>query len=350
MEKIAFRVDGGSKIGMGHLMRCLALAQALPGDMEGFFITKSDGKVFELIKENDYKVIKISGVSQVQDELGLVKDAIINNDIDILIIDSYELAYDYLISVKKAVDNLVSIHDFAPFPFPADIVINGNIYADELNYKSVNGDTRFLLGTKYLLMRDEFRELPKRILERTVKDILITVGGGDPLNLTPKIIKSINLIEGNIALLDKDNLHLDIVIGPAFTNLEEIVSMLRELNIDISLHFNVNKISDLMLNCDLAISAGGTTLYELAATGTPAVSILQDDNQVQGAGMLAAKGTIINLGMGDKLNIETIVEKITELIVDFELRKRMSRVGQKLVDGRGADRCVEEIIEVRSRK
>lgn len=335
---------------MGHLMRCLALANAFPGDIDIFFITKSAGKTVELIKENGYKLISVSGVGQVQDELGLVKNAIINNDIDILIIDSYELAYDYLVSMKKVVDKLVSIHDFAPFPFSADIVINGNIYAGELNYKSVDGDARFLLGTKYLLMRDEFKELPGRNLNKKVKNILVTVGGGDPLNLTPVIIKGINMIEGNIALIDKDNLHLDIVIGPAFTNLEEIVSMVRGVNIDISLHFNVNKISKLMLDCDLAISAGGTTLYELSATGTPAVSILQADNQVQGAGMLAAKGTIINLGMGDKLNIETIVEKITELIVDFELRKRMSRVGQKLVDGRGADRCVEEILEVRSRK
>lgn len=343
MPRVAFRVDGGSKIGMGHVMRCLALANAFTSDINIFFITKSNGKALELIKKNDYKVVRLSGVSQVQDELDLVKDIIINNNIDILIIDSYKLAYDYLVGVKKIVERLVSIHDFAPFPFPADVVINGNIYADELNYKSVNGNTRFLLGTKYLLMRDEFRGLPERILERTAKDILITVGGGDPLNLAPKIIKSMGFIDNN-SLIDKDNLHLNIVIGPAFTNMTEILTIVREINLDISLHFNIKRMSDLMLNCDLAISAGGTTLYELAATGTPAITILQADNQIQGAGVLTEKGTIINLGMGDQIKVDTIADKIEYLINNYELRKRMSREGQKLVDGNGCSRCVEEIL------
>lgn len=350
MSKIAFRVDGGSRIGMGHVMRCLALANAFPGDIDICFITKSAGKAVELIKENAYKLISVTGVGQVQDELGLLKNAIINNDINILITDSYELTYDYLTSLKKLVDNLVSIHDFAPFPFPADIVINGNIYADELNYRSVDGDSRFLLGTKYLLMRDEFKELPGRNPNKKVRNILVTVGGGDPLNLTPVIIKGINMIEGDLDLLDKDDLHLDIVIGPAFTNLGEIVSIVRDVNIDISLHFNTKEMSKLMLECDLAISAGGTTLYELAATGTPSLVLLQADNQIQGAEAMAEKGTIINLGMGDRVEIEIITENLYSVINDFGLRKKMSRVGQKLVDGRGADRCVEEILEVRSRK
>jgi len=176
----------------------------------------------------------------------------------------------------------------------------------------------------------------------------VTVGGGDPLNLTPKIIKAIDNIHNFTYndFISKDKLELDLIIGPAFDNVEEIIAVVKELQLKTSLHFNVQQMSDMMLQADLAVCAGGSTLYELAATGTPAIAILQADNQVQGAEALAEKGTIINLGPGDRLETKDITESLIELINNYDLRKKMSETGQELVDGKGADRCVKEILSI----
>lgn len=280
------------------------------------------------------------------EELNQLISIIKNESIDILITDSYSFDQAYLLELKRVVGKLVSIHDFAPFPFPSDLVINGNIYAPDLEYSPLTANTKFLLGTKYLLMRDEFSGLAERSLKKEVKNILVTTGGGDPLNLTPKIVESIGLLDGFPVskFFDRDKLHLDIVIGPVFNNLKQIVETVQSLDMDISLHFNPGKMSSLMLKCDLAVSAGGSTLYELAAAGTPTLALLQADNQIQGAEALHEKGAIINLGKGDQVQTDRISESIAELINDFELRKRMSTTGQKLVDGKGVQRCVKEIL------
>ena len=354
MKKVGFRVDGNAKIGMGHVMRTLALAGAFPADLELIFIVKEEAAVVKKLREfrQELKIITLPAECSTGEELNRLHSIIKKEGIDILIIDSYSFDQDFLVELKNIAGRLVSIHDFAPFPFPSDIVINGNIYAPELAYESLEGNTRFLLGTEYLLLREEFSHLPERRLNEKARRILVTVGGGDPLNLTPKIIKAVDNIDNycykNFTNKDefKEELELDVIIGPAFDNVDEIVAVVKEVKLAVRLHFNVQRISQLMLDADLAVSAGGSTLYEMAVTGTPAIAILQADNQIQAAETLAEKGTIINLGMGDGLETEDITESLIELINNNSLRKKMSERGQKLVDGKGAERCVKEIISL----
>jgi spore coat polysaccharide biosynthesis predicted glycosyltransferase SpsG len=184
-------------------------------------------------------------------------------------------------------------------------VINGNAYAGDLDYLSYYGDTEFLLGTDYLLLREEFRNLPEMEVRDKVHNILVTVGGYDMRNLTPKIIKALSeldLDEINDQYLDKKNLHIDVVIGPSFDNIKEIVKAVQKSKLDISLNFNVKKMSKLMIKSDIAISSGGSTLYELAVTKTPALVLLQAENQVRVAEKLDGQ-SIINLGFDNSVNI-----------------------------------------------
>ncbi|MDI3546983.1 MAG: hypothetical protein PWR10_635 [Halanaerobiales bacterium] len=348
MLKIAFRVDGGSSVGMGHLVRCLALANAFPGQTGIIFITKSESGVNQLLHQHGFEMINIFSGLDYDGEIATVKDIIINEEIDILITDSYQIEQNYLNQMKEVVKLLVTIHDFAPYAFPSDIFINGNIYAQDLEYSSLTGKTRFLLGTKYTLLRDEFSDLPKRRLNKRVRRILVTVGGGDPLNLSSKIIRALKLVNEKITgdnLEEMDNLHVDLVIGPAFNNLTEIIKVTRDMELEIALHFNIHKISNLMLNCDLAVSAGGSTLYELAATGTPALALLQAENQALAAQYFEKAGIIINLGPGDRVKEEELVNSILDLGQNYERRCRMSQQGQLLVDGQGARRCVKKILK-----
>lgn len=344
MKKIAFRVDGGKDTGMGHVMRSLSLASAFPDKHQIVFIVNNeDIKDYLKYSNLNIKTFIIGNHLSSDEEINKVRSILKENDINILITDSYNIDQQYLSAVKKEVELLVSIHDFAPFSFPSDIVINGNVYAADMEYKSLNGNTKFLLGTKYLLMRKEFIDLPKRELSKDVSKVLVTVGGGDPLNLTTKIIRSMKLLADH-DLIDRSNIQINIVIGPAFTNKMEIIRITKTLNLDITLHINVHKMSDLMLACDMAVSAGGSTLYELAAAGTPAIAILQSENQFQGALALIKKETIINLGRGDMIGTDAIANNINKLMSNFQFRRKMSQTGQKLVDGRGAERCAQEIL------
>jgi len=313
---IALRVDGGKDIGMGHIMRTMALANDLKKKQENkevFYITKDDQTSANKLKENDFEVVIIDRDLSYEEEIEKVKEIIKKREVNKLITDSYKIDQNYLIEMRKVVDKLITVHDYAPFPFPSHVVINGNAYAEDLNYESLYGDTEFLLGTDYLLLREEFRNLPEVEVRDRVQNILVTVGGYDMRNLTPKIIRALselNLNEIEDQYLDKENLHIDVVIGPSFENIKEIVEEVQKSNLDISLNFNVKKMSMLMLKSDIAISSGGSTLYELAVTKTPALVLLQAENQVRVAEKLDGK-IIINLGYEISSNtVEINLEKL----------------------------------------
>jgi len=315
---VALRVDGGKDIGMGHIMRTMALANDLKKkekNEEVFYITKDDQKAVNKLKENDFEVVIIDKDLSYEKEIEKVKDIIKKRKVNKLITDSYEIDQSYLIEMRKVVDKLVTIHDYAPFAFPSHVVINGNAYAEDLDYQSYYGDTEFLLGTDYLLLREEFRNLPEIEVRDKAQNILVTVGGYDLRNLTPKIIDALNSIdldEMEEQYIDKENLHIDVVIGPSFDNVDEIVEEVRKSSLDISLNFNVKKMSELMIKSDIAISSGGSTLYELAVTKTPALVLLQAENQIMVAEKLDEK-RVINLGF--KINYDCLIEeKIKKLI------------------------------------
>jgi UDP-2,4-diacetamido-2,4,6-trideoxy-beta-L-altropyranose hydrolase len=331
---VALRVDGGKGIGMGHIMRTMALANDFEKDKEVervFYITKNEPSAVNKLKENDFEVIIIEKDLTHEKEIEEVKEIIKKEKVNKLITDSYEIDQNYLIEMRKVVDKLVTIHDYAPFAFPSHVVINGNAYAEDLDYESYYGDTEFLLGTDYLLLREEFRNLPEIEIRDRVQNILVTVGGYDLRNLTPKIIKALNSInfdEMEDQYIDKENLHIDVVIGPSFDNVDQIVAEVEKSSLDISLNFNVKKMSKLMLKSDIAISSGGSTLYELALTKTPALVLLQAENQVRVAEKVDDK-SVINLGYEEK--IINIADVITDLIKnkdnyinDFINRKKIN--------------------------
>jgi len=315
---VALRVDGGKDIGMGHIMRTMTLASDLKKDEEVervFYITKNKPSAVKKLKENDFEVIIIEKDLSYEDEIEQVKEIIKKEKVNKLITDSYEIDQNYLIEMRKVVDQLVTIHDYAPFAFPSHVVINGNAYAEDLDYESLYGDTEFRLGMDYLLLREEFRNLPEIKIRDRVQNILVTVGGYDLRNLTPKIIEALNSIDFDKIedqYIDKENLHIEVVIGPSFDNVDQIVAEVEKSNLDISLNFNVKKMSKLMLKSDIAISSGGSTLYELAVTKTPALVLLQAKNQIRVAEKLDGE-SIINLGFRDE--VEFLITNIRKFII-----------------------------------
>lgn len=337
MMKVAVRTDGGPNVGMGHIQRCLALSSQLrKKGAEILFVSKEEEAVKKKIEQEGFEVITLKDNIDSKEDLKNTINAIKTYRADVVITDSYTIDEHYLTEIKKIVPILVSIDDLGEFAFPSDIVINQNIYAQDLDYHSSTGRPKFLLGSEYALLREEFSNPGKRKINEKVKNIFITLGGADPFNLTSKVLK----------ILDKINqdFKITVVMGPFFKNISEIKKSAKEINKKVELIYDSHKMSKIMLASDLAITGGGTTLYELATTGTPVLAFCLADNQHRNIREMAKAGTVIDIGWGNEWQGERLCNEINELMNNYSVRAKMSKLGQELVDGKGSLRASEIII------
>lgn len=361
MIKVCISADGGKNIGLGHIMRCLSLAQAFRrnGNKVYFFSKLDEG--IEKIKLENFDVIRLP--SQIEEKEGysygnpahLADEAhemislMQKYHIDILVIDSYNVNKEYFSTLKPYVDKLVYIDDINISPYPVDIVVNGNITGEYLGYEKYDEGQVLLLGPQYNMIRDEFRNLPRRFVRNNVDEIMITTGGADPFNLTGILLV--------ILLMEEEFRHIrfNVLVGSGFTNCEYLDDLSKYYdnvflfaNTELSYKFSNlihSDISSIMLRSDLAISAGGSTLYELAACGTPALAVVLADNQEGIVRKMDELGYVISLGWYNQLNKDLVLDKLRELKDDLQRRREMSAKGQKLVDGQGIERIVRSILQ-----
>lgn len=337
--KIGIRADGGQDIGIGHIQRCLALSSQLKKKKaEIVFIIKRNRVVKEKLVKERYNIIELGSNLNLEEDLKSTLDIIKRFGLKTLITDSYKIDTHYLNEIKKNVDFLVSIDDLAEISFSSDIVINQNIYAKNLKYYSLTDETKFLLGPEYALLGEEFSNIKKRKISKEVKNILITLGGTDRFNLTPKILNILDKIE--------EQFKITVVIGPFFKNVREIKDTVKKMRKIVNLIDSSPDMVELMLSSDLTITAGGITLYELACTGTPAIAFRVTENQLKNIKGMSKAGIIIDAGLANNFNKKDFKEKVKNLLTNFSLQKVMSEKGQKLVDGRGSLRCANKIYQL----
>ena len=324
-KKVLFRVDANRQIGMGHLQRCLSLARAmLLKGLEVFFLIKDDEGANERVGQYGFAFHNLQSNLTLGEDLQETLTYLGNGNFHILIADSYDFDHNYLSALRQGGYYVAFLDDLAQMGFPCQVVINGGVYAEELPYRSLNGDTQFLLGPKYILLREEFWNIPKRKIKSKIEKILVTVGGADPSNVTPTILNVLSTVSSDF--------DVDVIIGPFFDNISEIESAgMRFERGQVQLVPSPTSVRDLMLGCDLAISGGGQTLYELAATGTPTIALKLADNQEGNLRGMTKAGVI---GVIDKVN--HLMISVLNLSYGSLERRNMSIAGQRLVSGGGA--------------
>lgn len=317
--KIAIRVEGGELIGMGHVMRTLVLAGELSLNNEVCYICK-----YSLENENGIVKIESRGfkVYTFKKEISEVLSGI---DVDLLITDSYDVDENYFEQAKKYVEYTAYIDDIASFECPVDLIVNQNINALDLNYSQEYK----LLGLKYLMIRDEFKNLPPKPIEKQVKDIMVTVGGSDPAEFTKVLIRW---------MVDL-NFTFHVIVGPSFKNKEYFKNIHYD---NIRFYFNP-RMSDIMKVCDLAVSASGSSMYELLACGVPVLGVVIADNQLDISKKLENMDLVENLGWYGDLDEGSFKSRLIDLCHNCSLRKERSVRGQKLIDGLGARRIADFI-------
>lgn len=360
MPNIAFRADGGKNVGLGHIMRCLSLAQAFRrnGHEVLFFSKLAEG--IETLRYAKFNVVPLASEKQesegffygnpahLADEAHELNELLSKYQIDVLVIDTYNVSEEYFIALKVHVDILAYIDDVNKYPYPVDVVINGNITGEYLGYRKYDQKQVLLLGTEYNMIRDEFSNIPPRTVREKAEELMLTTGGSDPYNLTGKLL--------DILLKQEEYRHMrfNVLVGSGFTNIEYLCNIVRNYN-NVFLYANsvmshklpeitYSEVSVIMQRSDLAISAGGSTLYELAACGTPALAVILADNQEGIVRKMDELGYIMSLGRYKQLNEELVLKQVRRLSNDYQQRKEMSSKGQRLVDAQGTERIVRRII------
>lgn len=332
------RADTETRIGTGHVMRCLALAQAwLDSGGDAGFVMAMGAPVLETrLKSEGIEIFKIST------QAGSINDAVQTVDLakkkraNWVVLDGYHFDSSYQRKIKDSGHQLMVVDDMAHLDhYYADIVLNQNTHSESLKY-TFESYTKLLLGPKYILLRREFlkwRGWSRRIPEVASK-VLVTMGGSDPENVTLKVIQA---LQGVVV----PDLEVKIVVGPSNPYLHELQSEIRNLRFKTGILHNAKNIPELMAWADVAVSAGGSTCWELCFMGLPNVILFFAENQRPIAERLDGIGGGINLGLHDRLITEEIAVVLERLIKEKRMRVEMSNCGQRVVDSYGRDRVTK---------
>ncbi|HUO13947.1 MAG TPA: UDP-2,4-diacetamido-2,4,6-trideoxy-beta-L-altropyranose hydrolase [Verrucomicrobiae bacterium] len=334
---LLIRTDASIAIGTGHVMRCLALAQAWQdsGGRAVFALAESTPAVTAKLSSENLKVIPICC------EVGSAEDARQTIAVadklktDWIAADGYRFKSGYQRTLKGDGRKLLVLDDYGHSDhYAADLVLNQNVSANQQLYANKELYTRLLLGPAYALLRREFlgwRDW-KREIAPICRRVLIMMGGSDPENVTARVLE---------ASLPFERVEKVVVVGGSNPHRVEPEGLAAQHK-SIALLRDVADVPKLMAEADIAISAAGSTSWELCFMALPSLLIDVAENQTTVARELDRRGCAIHLG-NQRVGSATISANLQRVCNSPELRKSMSECSQKLVDGLGTQRVIKEL-------
>jgi UDP-2,4-diacetamido-2,4,6-trideoxy-beta-L-altropyranose hydrolase len=330
MMKVPAITEGGQAVGFGHLTRCLALCQAF--ELRGYcteFIVAGDDSVKSsgLLQGREFRVFDWKDKENKGKLLHVLKET------DVVIVDSYLADKNLYKIISDEVHKAVFLDDTKRIDYPAGIVVNWSISAHELQYPEKE-HVKYLLGPRYVSLRKAFHDVNKKEINREVNTVMVSFGGDDSKNLTPKIVEFL--------VSHYPGMRKNIVIGSAFknTNIKEIENA-ADGKTGLVRSPGDEGMKTLMHESDIAICSGGQTLYELARVGVPTVAVIvagNQENNVNGwekAGFIEKAGSWTDVNLIDNLSIKM------RLLMDYDLRCKVSETGRRIVPGNGADKIID---------
>jgi UDP-2,4-diacetamido-2,4,6-trideoxy-beta-L-altropyranose hydrolase len=325
--KVLILTEGGRKLGFGHVSRCLALYQAFEErDISPLFAVNGDDTVQEFLKGTKHCVF-----NWLLDENKLSDSA---RGSDIVIIDSYLADLALYRQVSRLLRTSVYIDDNRRLDYPAGIVVNGSIFAEEMPYPK-RTDIKYLLGVQYMPQRKPFWDVPDIRIRDRISSLMITLGGDDSAKIMPLILR--------VFICQYPDITKKVVIGKGFHGINE-VEELRDERTEMIYYPDAEKMKEVMLSSDIAISAGGQTLYELARIGVPSIAIATADNQLYNVqGWLRAE-FIEYAGSWEDRGLKESLKDCFERLTDKETRMVRSLRGKHFIDGQGSRRIISTLL------
>ena len=335
---LVIRADASVDIGTGHIMRCLALAQAWQeaGGDAVFAMAMDAPSIEKRLAEEGFEVERVAAEPGSSEDAAAAARLAQEGGASWVVVDGYHFGYDYQRALKDAGLRVLFVDDNGHAGrYCADIVLNQNIHADESMYAKRAPETRLLLGTRYVLLRKEFRAWRewKREIPEVARKVLVTLGGSDPDNVTLKVIEALGLVQGN-------DLEAVVVAGGSNPHYDELCAAAADSPASIRVQRNVADMAELMAWADVAVSAAGSTCWELAFMGLPAALVTVAENQRQVAEGMQEEGAALNLGSHESISRADLRDRLAELLESADTRRSMSARGRGLVDGEGAHRVV----------
>jgi UDP-2,4-diacetamido-2,4,6-trideoxy-beta-L-altropyranose hydrolase len=330
---IVFRVDAHVDIALGHLSRCLSLGQSLNelGCQVSFVVfdnNEAEKRLRQAKFSFDLSPYKINESGDCEHFISICKD----NSFDLMLVDSYSLDNRFFEQARKAAPVLAYIDDLG-HDYKADIVINSSCRAVDSDYQA----KLKILGSDYVILDKSYWVEPVRDNQKA-ETLLITFGGIDHYDLSSRLLPIVEKID--------ENIKVNMVIGPYYENRDKIVASVSRSKLDVEIIEGLASLYSVIQRSDVAVTAGGITAYELAASAIPCVGIALWDCQNDNVNFLSSKNTLIPLYYSDSAEFDAHLSSSLELLLtNNALRETMSKEGRRLIDGKGALKICETILE-----
>jgi UDP-2,4-diacetamido-2,4,6-trideoxy-beta-L-altropyranose hydrolase len=357
--QIAFRTDASVQIGIGHVMRCLTLADGLlkHGAQCTFICRPHDGHLLDLIAQRGHQSVTLPRLTLAtgqlpndlahsawlgtdwQTDANDTIEALGNEQIDWLVVDHYAIDNRWEECLRPYCQKIMIIDDLADRKHDCDVLLDQNLGRKVEDYSSLlNQQTAIFTGPQYALLRPEFALLRSQSLARRgepqFKRLLITMGGIDKDNITGQVLEALN------ACTLPSDLNITVVMGSNAPFLDAIVKNAAQMQCPVQVLVGVSNMAQLMSDSDLCIGAAGGTSWERCCLGLPTLLIVLAENQKSGAYALEQSGSALILR---KLkDVQQILED-QGLITTMGYLKNMCQAAARVTDGKGAQRIISSM-------
>ncbi|NEO35149.1 MAG: hypothetical protein F6J90_02035 [Moorea sp. SIOASIH] len=250
-----------------------------------------------------------------------------------LVIDSYRFDGAALGLLQNQGLLIICFEDQANRALPVDVVINGSPAGPSLTY-DVRPDTRLLLDVAYQVVRPEFWHHVPPDYDTPVRSLFVSIGGSDLLGIFDPLIKVLDHHATSLLV----DVTINFVVGH-FGTVDD-----SPLAANLRIHHSPKDMRSLMVKADLAISAGGQTLYELARCATPTIALCVGADQIPNLTALEHRGCIVNIGWASQPNwLDQLYQVLQQLLVNPNQRAVLGKASSNLIDGKGASRIAQVI-------
>ncbi len=346
-RRLVLRADATTEGGTGHMMRTLALAQAWidAGGRGRWFVVGAPPALLERIGAEGIEVVRIAAPAGSREDAATLRAALFDDPGAVAVVDGTQFDDSYLAHLAETGRRVMLVDDTpGRAAYPVGLVLNQNAHADPADYPD-DGSTRFLLGTRYVLLRREFGAAPPpRTIPQVARHLLVTFGGADPTGMTRRTVDGLRRLPATI----RREVEVQLIVGSANADGTQIEAAAADpgLGFTAIVERAVTDMPARMAWADLAITSGGSTVWELARMGCPALVVETVPVERLLVAGLVKVGLFGHLGPGATLDDGRMAHAIAAKAKDRPWRTEMSALGMRLIDGAGARRVVDALAEL----
>lgn len=371
---IAIRVDGSAQIGIGHVMRCLTLANAFARrGIECLFVCRRlDGSLPEWLREAGHGLINLVedgpdpspaqggygawlGTTQAHDADGTLRALASRREQSgnplLVLVDHYGLGREWEECISKEIGVSVAVIDDLDREHHCDFLIDTTYGKEPTRYRGRAPEHSVVMtGADYALLRPGFAELREETLARRdaafaagepVKNLLIGMGGADPGNATAWVLKAIE------PLATRYGFDTNVLVGGAYPHHDRLRELAASYTAPLTVHRDISDVAGLLADMDLCIGAAGSSSWERCCLGLPTVNVVLADNQREIAAALSGAGAVVDggrIGEGTSLSMaEWAQQHVEPLLADNDKRKVISNAARMITDGRGTMKVLSRL-------